>query len=242
MSGLLDIHPNLRLDYSVEQKNESRLHWAIKAAVVELLRSDAAVVGSIETERKTGELIGDIRCQLSESPPDIPQRFVVEVETPASDKERRRATLDHLRHGYAVFWVFTVDAVEDRRKTEELLGKHLSSRPSLGVASLVDGELSLGSPITWSEFEYQPPWLGDTELRIPTYDRYEDWFCHGDFDLDGRRVSIFRQPGSHELFVSHYRNDGQQTLPQRMSLSMAELRQRLREGEVVRQGPIRGPP
>ena len=75
----------------------------------------------------------------------------MEVETPALDKDRRRATIDHLRHGYAVFWVFTVDAVEDRRETEQLLVENLSSWPSLGVASLVNGELSLGSPITWSK-------------------------------------------------------------------------------------------
>lgn len=242
MSGLVDVHPTLRLDHRVERKSESHHHWAVKAAIVDLLRSDSSLVGKIETERKTGELIGDIRCQLSESPPDMPQRFVVEVETPASDKDRQRATMRHLRHGYAVFWVFTVGAVEDRRETEELLSEHLSSRPSLGVASLADGELSLGCPITWEEIDYQPPWLGNTELRIPTYDRYEDWFCHGDFDLDGQRVSIFRQPGSHEFFVSYYRDDGQQTLPQRTSLSMAELRHRLREGEIERQGPVRGPP
>lgn len=242
MSDLLDIHPTLQLDHSVEQKNESRYHWAVKAAIVYRLRSNEAIVGTIETERKTGELIGDVRCHLTESPSNMPKRFVVEVETSDSEKDRRQATNDHLRHGYAVYWVFTVDAVEERRETEELLSEHLSSRPSLGVASLVDGELSLGSPIMWSEFEYQPPWLGDTELRIPTYDRYEDMYCHGDFDVDGQRVSIYRQPGSHELFLSQYVGDGQQTLPQRTSMSMDKLRQRIREGDVERQAPIRGPP
>lgn len=242
MSDLLEIHPTLQLDRSIEQKNESRSHWAMKAAIVERLRSDTAIVGSIETERKTGERIGDIRCQLSESPPDLPQRFVVEVETVASDKDRYQATIDHLRHGYAVYWVFSVDAVQERQETEELLSEYLSTQPSLGVASLADGELSLGSPIKWCEFEYQSPWLGRTELRIPVRDRHADWYCHGDFKIDGRRVSVFRQPGDSELFVSQYVEDGQLTLPQRTSLSMAELRQRIREGDIERQGPIRGPP
>lgn len=242
MSDIVDIHPSIQLDNSVEQKNESRLHWAVKAALVDRFRSDTAIVGTIETERKTGERIGDIRCQLSESPPELPKRFIVEIETAASNKDHHRATIDHLRHGYSVFWIFTRDALQDRRETEKLLSEHMSSRPSLGVASLVDGELSLGSAITWKEFEYQSPWLGRTEFQIPTYDRYADWYCHGDFDLDGQRVSILRQPGSHELFLSYYRDDGQQTLPQRTSLSMTELGQRIQDGDVERQGPVRGPP
>jgi len=118
MSSLVDIHPTLQLDHTVERKNESHKHWAIKAAISDKLRSDPACVGTIETEKKTSDLIGDIRCQLSESPPDMPQRFVVEIETAASNKDRLRATIDHLRFGYAVYWVFTVDAYEARRETE----------------------------------------------------------------------------------------------------------------------------
>lgn len=242
MSVLADIHPTLRLDHTVERKSESSHHWAIKAAIVDLLRSDSEMVGTIETERKTGELIGDIRCHLSNAPSEVPLRFVIEIETPASDKDRRQATIDHLRHGYAVYWVFDIDAVKDRRETEKLLSEHMTSRPSLGVASLTDGELDLGYPITWHEFTYEPPWLGQTELRIPTYDRHEQWYCHGDFRLNDRRVSIFRQPGSRELFVSHYVEEGQQTLPKRVSLSKEELQQRIQDGDVRRQGPVRGPP
>ena len=206
------------------------------------LRSDTTISGTIETERKTGERIGDIRCQLTESPSDMPRQFVVEIETPESDKNRRLATIDHLRHGYAVYWVFTLDAATARRTTEQMLEEFVSPQPSLGVASLADGELSLGSPLTWTEFAYQPPLLGATEVYIPTYDRYEEWYCHGDFEVDSQRVSVLRKPGSQELFISHYTNEGQQTLPQRSSLSMVELRQRIQKGDVIRRSPVRGPP
>ena len=242
MSGLVDIHPTLRLDHTVERKNESHHHWAVKAVVVDILRSDPEYVGEIETEKKTGELIGDIRCDLSESPPDVPSQIVVEIETPASDKDRLQATADHLRHGYAVYWVFTVDAADDRLETEELLSEYLSSQPSLGVASLADGELSLGAPITWHEFAYKPPWLGRTELQIPTYDRFSEWYNHGDFQVDDQRVSIYRQVESSELFVSEYVENGQQTLPQRTSLDVDEVGQGIQEGNIKRQTPVRGSP
>ena len=127
MSNLVDIHPTVRLDHTVERKNESHQHWAIKAAISNKLNSNSACVGDIETEKKTSDLIGDIRCQLSESPADMPERFAVEIETCASNKDRLRATIDHLRFGYAVYWVFTVDAHEDRRKTENLLDEYMSS-------------------------------------------------------------------------------------------------------------------
>jgi hypothetical protein len=121
MASSVDVHPTLQLDHAVERKNESQRHWAIKAAISEKLRSNPACVGAIETEKKTSDLIGDIRCQLSESPSEMPEEFVVEIETAASNKDRLRATIDHLKFGYAVYWVFTVDAHAARRETEALL-------------------------------------------------------------------------------------------------------------------------
>lgn len=242
MTALVDIHPTLRLDHTVPRKNESHHHWAAKSVVVDVLRSDPALVGAIETEKKTGERIGDIRCCLSEAPPFMPRRFAIEIETSASDKDRHEATTDHIRHGYAVYWVFTSDAVDDRRTTERLLESYLSTPPSLGVVSLGDGELSLGSPITWEEFAYESPWLGHTELRIPTYDRRKEWYAHGDFRMGDKRVSILRQPGREELFASEYVGDDQQTLPKSFELSKAELQQRIQDGRAKRESPVRGPP
>lgn len=244
MTELVDIHPSLRLDHTVERKNESHHHWAAKAAIADVIRSDSALVGVIETERKTGERIADIRCVLSKSPPDMPRQFAVEIETPASNKDRHQATIDHLRHGFAVFWVFTGNATDERRTTEELLGNYLSSRPSLGVVALSDGELSLGAPITWGEMSYKAPWLGRMELQIPTYDRREEWYNHGDFKIDDQRVSLLRQrqPGYEELYISEYAEGDQQTLPKPSALSMDELQQRIQDGSVKRISPVRGPP
>lgn len=242
MSSLVDIHPTLQLDHTVERKNESHKHWAIKAAISDKLHSDPACVGTIETEKKTSDLIGDIRCQLSESPPDMPQRFVVEIETAASNKDRLRATIDHLRFGYAVYWVFTVDAYEARRETEDLLDEFMTSTPSLGVASLADGELAFGTPIVWDEFSPPDPWLGSHELYVPTYDRYVAFFSHGDFTVDGNRVTIYRQPGSGKLYASRYHQNGQQTLPDRFPWKKDEFLKKIREGEIERVSPVRGPP
>jgi hypothetical protein len=242
MSNLVDIHPTVRLDHTVERKNESHQHWAIKAAISNKLNSNSACVGDIETEKKTSDLIGDIRCQLSESPADMPERFAVEIETCASNKDRLRATIDHLRFGYAVYWVFTVDAHEDRRKTENLLDEYMSSTPSFGVTSLSDGELSLGTPIVWDEFSPPDPWLGQHELYIPTYNRWVDWFDHGDFAVDGDRVAIFRQPNSGKMYVSRYLENGQQTLPEHFPWKKDEFLEEVREGQIKRVSPVRGPP
>ncbi|WP_312908193.1 hypothetical protein [Natronosalvus caseinilyticus] len=242
MSALVDIHPTIRLDHTVERKNESQQHWAIKAAISDKLHADPSCVGAIETEKKTSDLIGDIRCHLSDSPPDMPQRSVVEIETAASNKDRLRATIDHLRFGYAVYWVFTVDAHEARRETEDLLDEFMTSTPSLGVASLADGELALGTPIVWDEFSPPDPWLGQHELYIPTYNRWGSCFDHGDFAVDGDRVAIYRQPGSGVLYASRYLENGQQTLPRHSPWKKDQFQESIREGEVERVSPVRGPP
>jgi hypothetical protein len=242
MSELVDIHPTIRLDETVERTNESEQHWAIKSAICEKFRSDPACVGAIETEKKTSDLIGDVRAHLAESPPDIPEKFVVEIETPASNKDRLRATREHLKFGYAVYWVFCVNAHSNRRKTETLLAKYTDSRPSLGVVSLGDGELSLGTPVTWEEFSFPSPLLGRHELYVPTYDRGVEYFDHGDFLVDGDRVAIHRRPGSRLLYVAKYLEDGQQTLPRRSPWDTSEFFERIQEGEIERASPVRGTP
>lgn len=242
MEEMIDIHSTLRLDHTVQRKNESHQHWAAKAVIVDMLRSDPAIVGEVATERKTGERIGDIRCRLSESPPDMPRNFVIEVETSASNKDRCQATSDHLRHEYAVYWVFIANAVNDRRATEEELADRVSTPPSLGVVALPDGELSLGEPITWDGFDYQSPWLARAEFRIPTYDRWQDWYCHGDFEISGERMAILHQSDPGRIYTSTYIGDGQQTLPEPAEISPRELQRRIQEDDIVRTSPVRGPP
>lgn len=242
MPSTLQVHPSLEIDTSVPRKNESLRHWAAKAAIVEQLRSNPSCTGEIETEKKTSDLIGDIRCELTESPPDIPQQFVVEVETPQSSKDRLRATTHHLRFGYDVYWVFTLEANAARRNTESTLEEHMSRRPSLGVISLEEGELSLGLPITWDDFSFPEPFLGRHEIYIPTYDRYEEFFDHGDFLIDGERAAIYRRPGSGKIYVSWSVDDQQQTLPQEPTWDIDTLLHRIRTGDVQRVSPVRGPP
>ncbi|MFC7018545.1 MULTISPECIES: hypothetical protein [Haloarcula] len=236
------VHPAITLDSSVQQQNESEQHWAVKAAICDRLRSDPDYIGTIETEKKTSDLIGDIRCQLSESPSHMPQRFVIEVETAASNKDRLRATIGHLRFGYSVCWIFTVDAHEERRETENILEEFTTSEPSLGVASLADGELSLGTPVRWDEFSPPTPWLGRHELYIPTYNRYVNCFNHGDFKIEGNRVTIYRKPGRGQMYVSWHLENGQQTLPKRAGWDIDEFLKDVQQGKIERVSPVRGPP
>ncbi|WP_336134223.1 hypothetical protein [Natronomonas amylolytica] len=242
MSELADIHPTIQLDETVERKNESEHHWAIKAAITHRFRSDPRYVGTIETEKKTADLIGDVRCQLSESPIDVPRQFVVEVERSSSNKDRLRATIQHLRFGFDVYWIFTVDATDARRQTESLLGEHMSSPPSLGVASLPDGEISLGSPITWDEFEIPSPFLGQHEFYIPTYDRGVDCFDHGDFRVGDEDVTVYSRPERNGVYVSRRLDGGQRTLPCQAPWDMDEFLEELRKGDIKRISPVRGAP
>lgn len=242
MPDLSQIHPTIRLDHTVERQNESQHHWAIKAAIIDKLRSNPAYEGTIETEKKTGDRIADIRCQLTKSPPEIPRQFVIEIETDSSAKDRLAATADHLKFDHAVFWVFTLGALDERRKTEEILSDYMSTSPALGVASLADGELELGSPIVWDEFSLPSPILGRHELYIPTYDRSVGCYNHGDFEIDGERVAMFRRPGEGVVYISRYRENGQQTLPQLAPWRGKDLTRGIREGDIKRVSPVRGPP
>jgi len=103
----------------------------------------------------------------------------------------------------------------------------------------VGRELSLGTPIVWDEFSPPDPWLGQHELYIPTYNRWVDWFDHGDFAVDGDRVAIFRQPNSGKMYVSRYLENGQQTLPEHFpGRKMNSLRkfERVKSNECLRFG------
>lgn len=242
MQDWVEIDPSIRLDQRTERKNESHQHWAIKAALIDRLRSDSAYVGEIDDERKTEDLIGDIRCKLSKSPSDVPERFVIEVQTNRSDKDVVDATRRHLRFGFAVYWVYQVDAANKRREAEAALSKCMSAPPSLGVASLPEGELRLGSPIMWDEFEMQSPKMSCNELYVPTYARSAQCFNHGVFTLDGHRFTIYRFLDRDALYVSWHGSDGQQTLPQTSPWSWPELSQRLKEGELSRISPVAGRP
>jgi len=161
----------------------------------------------------------------------MPEKFVVEIETTASTKDRIRATIHHIRFGYAVFWVFTADALDSRQKTETLLDGHLMSTPSLGIASLPDGEVSLGTPITWDDFTFPTPVWGRHELYVPTYNRYESLFDHGDFILGDQQVTIYSQPTTNKLYLSRHLEDGQQTLPLRAPWKPSDLFKRIEMGE-----------
>ena len=240
MEEFPEIHPRVRLDHRVERKNESVKHWAIKAAIVDLICSHPSAVGEVETEKKTSDLIADIRCNLSKSPSGVPKKFVVEIETECSTKNRLNATVDHLRFGYDVYWVFTAEALDKRETTEEILAEYMSSPLSLGVASLANGGISLGTPVTWDEFSF-PSKVLFNEIYVPTYDRWVCCYNHGDFVMDGERVTFYRPPDERVVYISRYLENGQQTLPERVT-SRVRLAKRMAKGEVERVSPVRGPP
>lgn len=237
-----NVHPTITLDPSVDRSNESETHWAIKSAIVDRFRTHPECRGTVETEKKTSDLIADVRCEFDETPADVPENCVVEVQTAASDKDLRRATENHLRHGYAVYWVFDVNALDQREKAEETLTEQMTTIPDFGVASLAEGEITLGAPITWEEFESRAPWLGQNELSVPTYDRASKWYDHGEFLVDSERVTIYRVAGSPDYFVGQTYKNGQQTLPRRSPWTRQELYRGIEDGEICRVSPVRGPP
>lgn len=235
------IHPSIELDSTVERKSESELHWAIKAALVHQFRSNPECQGEIQAEKKTEELIADIQCRFEGTPADIPRKCVVEVQTSKSDKDVLRTTTLHLRFGWAVYWVFDIAALDDQREAEETLDDWMSPSPSLGIASLEDGELSLGSPITWDGFEF-PRNDYRSQLYIPTYDRQEQWFDHGEFSIDGEQMAVYGIDSEPDLYLSKSLDNGQLTLPQRSPWSREVLFDRIDNGEIQRKAPVRGPP
>lgn len=242
MRELSTIHPTIGLDDTVDRVGESEVHWAIKAAIVNRFRTNPAYRGTVKTEKKTSDLTADVLCEFDEAPPDTPQKCVVEVQTSASDKDVLRTVEDHLRHGYAVYWVYDVDALEDREEAEETLETQINSIPSFGAAALEAGELSLGAPIIWDEFEFRTPGMGQNELYVPVHYRWEQWYNHGEFIVNGGRVMVYRVAGESEFFTSRTYDDGQQTLPRSASLEPQEFYRGIKTGEIRRASPVRGPP
>lgn len=244
MSRPVHIHPSIELDPTVERKGESETHWAIKAAIIHKFRSNPLCQGEVLDEKKTEELIGDVRCRFDRAPPEMPRNCVVEVQTEASDKDILRATALHLRFGYAVFWVFDIEAVDDQRDAEDALADYMSTRPSFGIASLEDGELSLGSPVTWESFDYAPQLHRRNELYIPTYYRQKKWFDHGEFDVDGRKVTVYEVEvdGESTPYISTSSEEGQLTLPEPSPWKREVLFRKIRRGGIPRTVPVRGPP
>lgn len=247
MKNRPDGHPisQLELADSVERnENESLRHWAIKAAIVARLQSNPDYEGVIESEKKVEDQIGDLRCNFSRSPNGVPSKCVFEVQTQFSKKNYVSTTRRYLRFGYAVFWVFTAGAFNKRREAEKQLSEHVSETPSFGIASLDEGELQLGQPIVQEVFDFEStPEIPHTEFYIPTYDRYNQCFDHGDFEIEGRKVGIVSVAGQNDFFYSEVADEGgQRTLPQCAIWDEEELYQGLQENSIKRLSPVRGPP
>lgn len=236
------VHPTIDLDLEVAQTNESKLHWSIKSAIIHRFRSNPNLNGLVEHEKKTGDLIADVRCQFDRTTQNVPKQCVVEVQTSGSNKDVVRTTAKHLKYGFAVYWVYDINAIDARERAEAQLENQMSSTPQLGVASLKEGELTLGAPITWDEFELEAPILGVSEMYVPTYHRHRPCYDYGDFLLDGDRVTIYRVKNEPGYFVSEKYDDGQHTLPMRSKRVGNRLYRGIEDESIKRISPVRGPP
>lgn len=233
----------LEFDESVtHQQKESWRHWAGKATIVRWLKSNPDINGIFKTEKKVEDKIPDIRCELSQRPNGMPQRFVVEVQTEHSQKDILKSTHRYHRFGYAVYWVFVVQAHQQRRDAEAELSTHMTQPVSLGRISLPDGHLHLGRPITHSNLDYNPEQLPDNEFYVPTYHRNEQHYDHGDFEVNGTQMTIYSACGCDEYYYSIIDDEGQRTLPQQGVLSNSELYQGLNNDTIRRVAAVRGPP
>lgn len=232
----------LPLDQTVQrQASESLTHWGMKAAIVRWLKEHPHCEGTIKTEKKVEDLIADVRCKLSKAPTGIPQRVVIEVQTSNSKKNILQRTSRYHQFGFSVFWVFHVNAIENRRDAEKSLRKHMSEPPSLGLISLEEGELQLGCPVTPQNFESPSPKLAYNELYVPTYHRKKLAFDHGDFKTNGKRLA-FVSIENQMYIMSQIRKNGQRTLPQPAPWNQEEFSRAIRLEEIKRVGPVRGPP
>lgn len=230
----------LALCNAIKAGNESVEHWAAKAIVVAKLATDSDFNGTIETERMTGGLRGDVVC-TGNTTQAYPQKFVVEIEH-SRDNYRVQKTRRHARHGYAVFWVFTERTVNQRAETEAELAKITARKPSLGAVSVEGQQAELGEPLGWNDIAYPCPSISFNELNIPTYDRSKQCYDHGDFVVDGQLVSVIGLAGDAVPLICEYVGNGQQTLPQPASWTMQDLREGIDSGDIFRAAPIRGPP
>lgn len=233
----------LPLDETIDQQaGESFGHWAGKAAVVEYLNRHPAVAGTVEVERKVEDLIADIRCNLTSTPPDVPEWCVIEVQTNRSTKNVLQATRRYHRFGYAVFWIFHHDAAQQRRTAEATLEEQLADPPALGRLSLSGGELDLGKPLRPGDLATQRPVLTCNEMYIPTYHRPRQAYDHGDFTIgDEGRLALLTIDDS--LYVSHEIEDtGQRTLPYPHTEDPLDIATAFRTNTITRTSPVRGPP
>jgi hypothetical protein len=109
------------------------------------------------------------------------------------------------------------------------------------LISVEEGELQLGRPVTWQNFESSSPKLAFNELYVPTHHRKKPAFDHGDFEEKGERVSLVSIDD--QMYVaSQVGENGQRTLPQPAPWNQEELSRAIRLEEVERVGPVRGPP
>lgn len=234
----------LPLDKSIEQQEgESWTHWASKAATVKWFDEHPQFEEeSVKTEKKVEDLIADIRAEFFATPSGIPERFVVELQTRYSDKNIVQATRRYHRFGYAVFWLFDKEAARKRRDAERALTEHMTETPSLGLISVEDGEFQLGYPITSEMLTAPSTNLTFNELYVPTYERTEQAYDHGDFiHSSGDQVSILSVDD--EFCISRQvSSEGQRTLPIASSWTHQEITNAISEGELQRCGPVRGPP
>lgn len=233
----------LPIDQSVRrQEGESFVHWAGKAAVVEYLNTHDRVAGSVAVERKVEDLIADVRCTLSETPAEFPERFVVEVQTKHSKKDFLQTTRRYHRYGFAVFWIFHTDAYQQRRTAEETLADHMEVRPSLGLLSLVDGELQFGHPLEPGDLATQRPTMTCNEMYIPTYHRHRHAYDHGDFTITNDEELAIITIGD-TVHISHtIDEEGQRTLPRPLEDDPTDIASAFQSNSISRTSPVRGPP
>lgn len=223
------------------QAGESFAHWAGKAAVVEWLETHPGIEGEIQTERKVEDLIADVRCNLTDSPPTIPEKVVIEVQTRHSSKDIVRNTRRYHRFGYCVYWVFLQNAAHKRRNAERALEDVMEPTPSLGIISLEDGELRLGQPITPTNLEEPEIRFCYNELYVPTYERFESTFDHGDFTAQGEKTISLISIDETLYLSEEVDATGQRTLPVKIT-GYDSCYTLFTQEDLHRASPVRGPP
>lgn len=233
-----------RVDAAVtKNKKESETHHQMKAAIVGSLRQAPEFAGTVVPERGVGYKRPDVQAIFQTTPPQTPRRRVYEVEYQSSkstdELERRLRT--YLRFGFAAYLVFHDSAAAKRRRVEETLRPSMTEQPALGMMALDENEFELGCPITLDtyDFEISHP-LSEFRLPFSASSKQGVVYDYGDFCVDGERYTIFLVIGEDSIYASRCDESGQTGLPQRNTLSKADLKTAAKRGALRRVSPVRG--
>lgn len=190
-----DIKKRLR---AANYKSESDKHLWGKAELLHRKRNeiDPWFPGTYHFEQKLADRVPD--CHVNGALRRVWIEFVVH-----SDQPYRVKTRHALRLGFDVYWVFHVDHCDRIEDAKQALSPELQSSVEFGVFDPSTGQLSLGDPITFDNYEFRVQSL--REFDVEWINGYRGWSCEyvqpdgfkiggfllGEFEIAGHQCRVY---------------------------------------------------